>query len=152
MAVQAIDFNNMEPASHGKFQASHITVSDHARLQIGHSFTSYYHGDTSQLPPEQLQRLKEEAVLLSLAFPEMSVREASVQDTCEGTFEWIFEETGTKAHSTYHSYTETAHKPFLSWLSDHGGVFFISGKAGSGKSTLMRYIANHERIAGLLDL
>ncbi|KAK4218908.1 hypothetical protein QBC37DRAFT_273824, partial [Rhypophila decipiens] len=34
---------------------------------------------------------------------------------------------------------------FLSWLQSGGGVFHISGKAGSGKSTLMKFLCHHER-------
>lgn len=34
---------------------------------------------------------------------------------------------------------------FITWLRAGGGVFHISGKAGSGKSTLMKFICGHER-------
>ncbi|KAI9767609.1 MAG: hypothetical protein M1839_004466 [Geoglossum umbratile] len=34
---------------------------------------------------------------------------------------------------------------FLKWLGAGGGVFHISGKAGSGKSTLMKFLCGHER-------
>ncbi|RYP75781.1 hypothetical protein DL770_007344 [Monosporascus sp. CRB-9-2] len=35
---------------------------------------------------------------------------------------------------------------FLSWLQAGGGLFHISGKAGSGKSTLMKFLCRHRRI------
>ncbi|KAI8654291.1 NACHT domain-containing protein [Fusarium sp. Ph1] len=34
---------------------------------------------------------------------------------------------------------------FLNWLSSGSGIFHISGKLGSGKSTLMRYLSAHTR-------
>lgn len=34
---------------------------------------------------------------------------------------------------------------FLNWLSDGNGIFHITGKLGSGKSTLMKFLCDHER-------
>jgi chromosomal replication initiation ATPase DnaA len=34
---------------------------------------------------------------------------------------------------------------FIEWLSSGVGIFHISGKLGSGKSTLMKYLFNHPR-------
>lgn len=36
-------------------------------------------------------------------------------------------------------------EPFLHWLSFGNGIFHISGKLGSGKSTLMKFLCEHER-------
>jgi hypothetical protein len=38
-----------------------------------------------------------------------------------------------------------ARRAFLSWLREGRDVLHISGKAGSGKSTLMKFLAEHER-------
>ncbi|KAK3314886.1 hypothetical protein B0H66DRAFT_563874 [Apodospora peruviana] len=35
--------------------------------------------------------------------------------------------------------------PFLHWLSSGNGIFHISGKPGSGKSTLMKFLCDHPR-------
>lgn len=32
---------------------------------------------------------------------------------------------------------------FVAWLEEGDGLYWIAGKAGSGKSTLMKYIASH---------
>lgn len=47
----------------------------------------------------------------------------------------------------------TASENFTSFLNAvGGGSFFITGKAGSGKSTLMKFLANHQRVVkGLTD-
>ncbi|PTB62037.1 hypothetical protein BBK36DRAFT_61791, partial [Trichoderma citrinoviride] len=39
----------------------------------------------------------------------------------------------------------------LNWLRHGNGIFWVSGKAGSGKSTLMRFIADHERTRRWLE-
>jgi hypothetical protein len=39
----------------------------------------------------------------------------------------------------------TARDNFTMWLRSGAGVFHISGKAGSGKSTLMKFLCSHER-------
>ncbi|KAF6790389.1 hypothetical protein CSOJ01_14546, partial [Colletotrichum sojae] len=40
---------------------------------------------------------------------------------------------------------------FVGWLRDENGLFYISGKPGSGKSTLMKSIANDSRTQHLLQ-
>lgn len=40
---------------------------------------------------------------------------------------------------------DVARTNFLKWLRFGGGIFHISGKAGSGKSTLMKFLCFHER-------
>ncbi|KAK3319591.1 hypothetical protein B0T19DRAFT_269269 [Cercophora scortea] len=40
---------------------------------------------------------------------------------------------------------------FLTWLSSGKGVFYISGKAGSGKSTLMKYLCAEEQTQQRLE-
>jgi ATPase subunit of ABC transporter with duplicated ATPase domains len=43
------------------------------------------------------------------------------------------------------SLRKTASVQFISWLRSGNGIFHISGKAGSGKSTLMKYIRHNAR-------
>jgi hypothetical protein len=38
----------------------------------------------------------------------------------------------------------------LNWISSRAGIFHISGKLGSGKSTLMKYLCDHRRTKSLL--
>jgi len=42
-------------------------------------------------------------------------------------------------------------EPFLHWLSAGNGVFHIAGKLGSGKSTLMKFLCDHERTTAELQ-
>lgn len=43
-----------------------------------------------------------------------------------------------------------ARDSFVSWLQSGQGIYLIQGKAGSGKSTLMKFIADHPRTKELL--
>jgi hypothetical protein len=44
----------------------------------------------------------------------------------------------------------SARESLLSWLSSGAGIFHISGKLGSGKSTLMKYLCEHDSTKYLL--
>lgn len=63
----------------------------------------------------------------SLRFPEMYLRRHAIPPACKSTFEWLFEPSS----------------PFQQWLISSNDVFWITGKAGSGKSTVMKFIATH---------
>jgi hypothetical protein len=60
----------------------------------------------------------------SITYPEIATRRAAIKTAHKRTFEWIFRD-------------ETS--PFMVWLRSGRDIFWISGKAGSGKSTLMKY-------------
>lgn len=78
-----------------------------------------------------------EKVLSSLFYPEITARIDTVRPAWENTFTWIFRDQletdglGEKKR-TWSSFTE--------WLRNNTSVYWINGKAGSGKSTLMAHI------------
>ncbi|KAM0494687.1 hypothetical protein ACHAP8_008557 [Fusarium lateritium] len=73
--------------------------------------------------------------LKSLRFREIKQRHSAIQDHHKATFNWVFAkgETG-----------------FREWLEEGSGFFWVKGKAGSGKSTLMKFIATHDDTHSLL--
>ena len=80
----------------------------------------------------------------SLFFPDIVAREEQISDAFEGTCRWIFDSSDDQ---------ESNSRPwsnFRKWLETENGVYWISGKPGSGKSTLMKYIVNCERTPQLL--
>jgi hypothetical protein len=98
-----------------------------------------------------------ENCLQALAFPELESREAQLRDPHQQTFRWIFVDEKQSLHQTTPS--KTSNQPdeelptlehrsrFRHWLrSDHSddNVFWVSGKPGAGKSTLMKFIAHDE--------
>jgi cytidylate kinase len=67
-------------------------------------------------------------ILDSLLFEEIEWREEQIHESYGASFNWIFEDSST---------------PFKQWLDTGNEAFWICGKAGSGKSTLMKFLANH---------
>jgi hypothetical protein len=132
---------------------SGINTSGQSRLHIGDHNEHHEHrhyADESQLSPTERQRAREDAILSSLYFTEMSARERAIDSPCKDTFGWIFDERVTERE------TDTYHKRGIfnlmsRWLKHEHGMFFIVGKAGSGKSTLMRFLAEHEETSTLLQ-
>lgn len=73
--------------------------------------------------------------LNSLKFREIRQRHSAIQVRHRATFSWVF--TGGRTG-------------FKEWLKEGSGFFWVKGKAGSGKSTLMKFIATHDQTQGLL--
>lgn len=97
----------------------------------------------------------EEKFLESLWFKNMGLRYSSIADAHAKTFEWIFQpDSGTQSAN---SLSEIASNPsasqnsFIDWLTRRSGIFWICGKAGSGKSTLMKYLSGHEETKSFLQ-
>ncbi|KAK5655654.1 hypothetical protein OQA88_5587 [Cercophora sp. LCS_1] len=77
------------------------------------------------------------AILRSLVFRHMTDKFDSVKPSHDSTNNWIF--SNPKA-------TDRPWSDFSAWLeSDTDRCYWISGKAGSGKSTLMRFIEGDNR-------
>ena len=87
----------------------------------------------SKLADESDQVAMHHCVLRSLGFGQMTMRYHQIHPAHAKTYEWILEDEGLSASS------------FKRWLTMEKGVFWISGKAGSGKSTLMRLLTDHNK-------
>lgn len=75
---------------------------------------------------------KQQAILESLTFESRPIRHTQIAAAHEKTFKWAL---------------TTNQNPTLgpsigAWLQHGDGIFWVSGKPGSGKSTLMKYIAD----------
>ena len=79
--------------------------------------------------------------LATLQFPEINCRQEEIKDAHKETFQWIFDQSGEKVRPWTN---------FIDWLKDGSGTYWISGKPGSGKSTLMNYICQDERTTDVL--
>jgi len=91
---------------------------------------------------EEYSRTKAELhILASLSFPTMTDRYDTIPEAHRQTFEWIFRDPEER--------TETWSN-FCQWAESGTGVYWINGKAGSGKSTLMRFIVDHPQAQELL--
>ena len=92
---------------------------------------------------DKVYQVEIQDLLRTLDFASRTGKEASIEETRGRTFEWIFSNT----NSSKVLYNQLN---FTGWLESGEGVFWVSGKAGSGKSTLMRYISNEPRTLEIL--
>ncbi|KAK6822022.1 hypothetical protein PG987_014847 [Apiospora arundinis] len=87
-------------------------------------------------------------ILDMLWFSDMLVREASVNDPACGSYSWILQMPQGRQDSPIHhggitDKRQTTRSHFNMWLKSGQGIFYISGKPGSGKSTLMKFLSQH---------
>jgi hypothetical protein len=73
-------------------------------------------------------------ILDTLRFPTITAREEQIQEAYPATYEWIFKDLSAGPQPW---------NPFADWLRIGSGVYWMNGKAASGKSTLMRYVSHH---------
>lgn len=87
-----------------------------------------------RLANEGFRVANEERVLASLKFDEWKRRFTDVHKSHKRTFDWMFgEQEDVSLPATN----------FRHWLQSQDGIYWISGKAGSGKSTLMKFLIDH---------
>ncbi|KAI1073159.1 hypothetical protein LB507_009118 [Fusarium sp. FIESC RH6] len=79
-------------------------------------------------------------ILESLAYKSMHDRESQVTEAHGKTLDWIFDNS-TIDQSLRQQFRDS----FTAWLngSELGPIYWITGKPGSGKSTLVRYLSQH---------
>lgn len=82
-------------------------------------------------------------ILDSLYFPEINVRQEDIKEAHKETFEWIYDKTGADLRPW---------SIFTQWLEQERATYWICGKAGSGKSTLMNTIYQDERTMNALKV
>ncbi|KAJ5291921.1 hypothetical protein N7478_001172 [Penicillium angulare] len=136
--------------------------------QLGSSI-SEFQGMTNSLS-------RENKILQQLAFPSMYNREGSIESPESGTFAWMIDETyqprdddGEESDVEWDESDEiykkreqrrlyrnekkkqevlrrSTRESFLTWVETGRHIFHISGKAGSGKSTLMKFLSRSSRV------
>ncbi|KAL7930107.1 hypothetical protein V8C35DRAFT_165853 [Trichoderma chlorosporum] len=76
----------------------------------------------------------DDALLEQLWFENLTSREDAVPQAHANTFEWIFKDFLPDTSTSI---------GLVNWLRTENGVFWIQGKPGSGKSTLVKFLAHH---------
>ncbi|TGO87413.1 hypothetical protein BPOR_0228g00150 [Botrytis porri] len=77
----------------------------------------------------------ERAVLENFKYEGMGRRISNLVEAHNGTFDWIFDPQTTG---------------FLQWLREGDDIYWIDGNAGSGKSTLMKYLVGNNVVKAAL--
>lgn len=81
-------------------------------------------------------------ILARLYFTGLSDRYKAISCVHPETFQWVFDESHQQIHPDDCG-------PFPCWLSatDCSNLYWVSGKPGSGKSTMMKFLSSHGRTA-----
>ena len=106
-----------------------------------------------------LSAVAQSRIVKSLAFDGMYGRSEMVEEAHSRTFRWILDDSDDShaendndtsvnwaTHRTEQDKMRSAaREKFKNWLSSGEGIFHVSGKMGSGKSTLMKYLGDHPK-------
>lgn len=94
-------------------------------------------GTLLDLSQKHLIKANRQRILEGIQFQNMEARFESIVMASEDTFRWCVEDSEIpKSHPNLAI-------SFRDWLATGSGVFHIAGKPGAGKSTLMKFLAEH---------
>jgi len=91
--------------------------------------------------------LAHKAFLDSLFFPDMFARHRTIAPPSKGTYEWVFDQDKEQDDKMQAKLGQFKH-----WLSSDEPCFWINGKPGSGKSSLMSFIESDKRTEDALKI
>lgn len=92
--------------------------------------------------PHEADMFSTLSIINSLVFEKFKSRETAIPKAYKSTFKWAFKEPSGNAQWAN----------FDQWLRDNQTqIYWITGKAGAGKSTLMKYLSSHPRTRARLE-
>ncbi|KAI4236155.1 MAG: hypothetical protein LQ349_002726 [Xanthoria aureola] len=112
-------------------EAQHEVTRDHVRTHITEL--------NEQRRQQQHDQQQHDQFLRSLWFEEINTRMNDIADSHSQTLHWMFEDNATRPWDS-----------FCSWLQGNDRLYWINGKPGSGKSTLMKFLISSPRTQELL--
>ena len=87
----------------------------------------------SEQEREKRDKILSSQLVKPLWFEELPVRQETIREAYPATLEWAFEKP--EEHASQHEWDD-----FSEWLKTDDDLYWISGKPGAGKSTLMKYL------------
>jgi len=102
--------------------------------------------DLLALLAQWLEMRTDHFVLRKLRFYTIDDRFNEISTPHTATYQWIWD-----AGSTDHRTTTRLNINFARWLASNDSLYWISGKPGSGKSTMMKYISTNQQTIRLLE-
>lgn len=125
-------------------EEQHVLTRQHAETTIAaavHELNISQDQHRSAERRERINQQKHGSFLRSLTFDEINLRKNEVSESHPKTFEWIFDDVIKRSWDS-----------FSTWLISGEGIYWINGKAGSGKSTLMKFLATNPQTENSLAL
>ncbi|KAK1764207.1 hypothetical protein QBC33DRAFT_201658 [Phialemonium atrogriseum] len=124
-------------------------VEQMSRSDLLKTTTTYHHQENTMTgplldfsrrptPPNFSRKL-----LDSLHFREISYRKESIPQTYRDTFEWVWAPSNPEGEALWDNLGD--------WLKHGNGCYWLCGKAGSGKSSLMKFLQQDRRTDGYLQ-
>ncbi|CEI60223.1 unnamed protein product [Fusarium venenatum] len=89
-------------------------------------------------------------IIQSLYFDMRDHRHTAIPEAHQQTFQWVFTPPGHQTECKNKTKQEAEAK-LLHWLEHGDSIFWVTGKPGSGKSTFMKFIANHDKTKEVLS-
>ncbi|KAL8813201.1 MAG: hypothetical protein Q9200_000430 [Gallowayella weberi] len=123
-------------------QVQHDITRKHAETQITAAMQNLEVSQARQRKEqkeEETSRRQYNQLLESLRFADMTSRMNEVSESHPDTFQWMFRE------DIDHPWDN-----FAAWLRGGDDVYWINGKPGSGKSTLMKFLADNPQTRDML--
>jgi hypothetical protein len=143
---QAVDrVPDVEPTGHPGNIYDRIAISSSSRAHLGNNYntTVHYHSiddedDDNDMNDNVLRKRKrrQRFILDHLQYEHMERRRKAISNAHD-SYEWAFDPSKT---------------PLRDWLVNAGGIFWVTGKAGAGKSTFMKFLAEHATTRRLLHI
>ncbi|KAI1363852.1 hypothetical protein F5Y08DRAFT_329126 [Xylaria arbuscula] len=91
----------------------------------------------AKLEESSQQARKLHLLLQSLHFDAIRARHERIHEAHAKTFQWVLEPDPD---------SQPRHTKFVDWLRGDRRIFWVRGKPGSGKSTLMKYLSQHPKV------
>ena len=119
-------------------EAQHEVTRDHVKTHIT-EFNLSLIEQLNEQRRQQHDQQQHDQFLRSLWFEEIHTRKNDIADSHSQTLHWMFEDDATRPWDS-----------FCSWLQGNDRLYWINGKPGSGKSTLMKFLIYSPRTRDLL--
>jgi hypothetical protein len=129
-----------------KDNANHLTRKQRiGREALQEQLAAKFHEETHIQDEEtKIRRAIEDKILKALKFETMTERQEAIEAAHARAFEWVFEKDEQRGGRPWSNFSR--------WLEEGSGIYWINGKAASGKSTLMRFIYENRRTHDLLKI
>lgn len=106
----------------------------------------------SELSAEQRFHVLTDRILDMINFTEMRDRYEAIPEAYRKTFEWVFQDPDENNTNNGTMLKLKESDSFVKWLQSPQAIYWITGKPGSGKSTLMKYLYGHPNMKSNLLL